>query len=106
MATGSRRQGREAALQILYLADICHKRLEDIPEAVLSDTPLTPKIRVFTFHLAEGALAQRAAIDSLIQSYAENWELHRMAAIDRCILRLATFEILYDLETPVNVIIN
>jgi transcription antitermination protein NusB len=46
------------------------------------------------------------ALDPVIKKYAENWELHRMATIDRCILRMASFELLYDVETPVKVIIN
>jgi len=82
------------------------KPLEEFPEKAWSDDPLVPKTRVFAQHLAAGVLASLEEIDPLLKKYAENWELGRMAAIDRCILRLATFEILKDTDTPVNVIIN
>ena len=106
MASGSRRQGREAALQILYLADLCRRPVSEVPEAAWSDEPLPDKIRQFSLHLAEGVAAQQIVIDPLLKKYTENWELSRMAAIDRSILRLAAFEILHDTETPINVIIN
>ena len=104
--TGSRRQAREAALQILYLADLCRKGVDEIPEAAWSEEPMTPKARQFTLHLASGVASSLERIDPLLTRYAENWELGRMAAIDRCLLRLATFELLNDVDTPVNVIIN
>lgn len=103
---GSRRQGREAALQALYVTDLCRQSLEDFPEKAWSEESLTPKTRVFAAHLAAGVLKSLGEIDPLLKKYAENWELGRMAAIDRCILRMAAFEILKDTETPVNVIIN
>ncbi len=103
---GSRRQGREAALQVLYLKDIGQKALDSVPEAVWADEPLTPKTREFAQRLVEGVLAQQDAIDLLIKKYAENWDMHRMAAIDRSIMRLAAYELLHENETPINVIIN
>src|ERR1700730_15334296 len=102
----SRRLGREAALQALYLADACQLTLENIPNAAWSDQTLAPATREFARHLADGVLSERSRIDALLSRYAENWELGRMAVIDRCILRISTFEFLRDLETPINVIIN
>ena len=106
MASGSRRLGRESALQVLYLRDLGACTPEQTPRGVWAAEPLTPKTRDFANHLAAGVQAHLTNIDGLITKYAQNWELHRMAAIDRCVLRLATFELLYDLETPVSVIIN
>ena len=106
MVNSSRRQGREAALQALYLLDLCQLDVNDLPSAVWSDEPLAPKTREFAEHLANGVVSRWAHIDKLISHYAKNWELKRMAAVDRCILRLATGELLSDLDTPVNVIIN
>jgi N utilization substance protein B len=103
---GGRRQAREAALQALYLADVCGLALMDIPESAWSEKKLAPKIRAFAWHLAEGALTEQDRIDALIVKIAQNWELKRMASIDRNILRLATYELLYDLQTPVRVVIN
>jgi N utilization substance protein B len=103
---GSRRQGREAALQVIYLKDVSRDGLESIPDAVWSETPLASKIKEFAHRLAEGTLEHQKVIDPLIKKYAENWDMHRMAAIDRCILRLAAYELLHEMDTPINVIIN
>lgn len=104
--TGSRRRGRECALQALYLSDIIGHAAQQVPDAVLTGEPLPEKTLQFCRHLLAGIDSQRPSLDALIVKYAQNWELGRMAAIDRCILRLASFELLNDLETPVNVIIN
>ncbi len=103
---GSRRQGREAALQAVYLADICHQKVAELPPAAWSSEPLMPKTNLFALHLAQGVVTSQKSIDALLKKYAENWDLDRMAVIDRCILRIGTFELLNDFETPVNVIIN
>ena len=109
----TRRQGREAALQVLYLKDVsrgapaCRQAgLESVPDSVWSDEPLAGKTREFARRLADGVLAHQQDIDGLIRKYAENWEMSRMAAIDRGILRLAAYELLHELDTPINVIIN
>jgi N utilization substance protein B len=106
MVNSSRRQGREAALQTLYLVDVCQLDVKDIPSTVLSEEPMALKTREFAEHLANGVVTHQEKIDKLVSHYAKNWEMKRMAAIDRSILRLATCEILVDLETPINVIIN
>ena len=108
---GSRRIGREAALQVIYLNDVSSNSLftrspARIPNAVWSDEPLAPKTLEFAQRLADGVLAQQETIDPLIKKYAENWDMKRMATMDRCILRMAAYELLHELETPINVIIN
>lgn len=104
--SGSRRQSREAALQVLYLKDVSRNQLDRIPERAWSDEPLDSKSRAFAGHLAEGALSHQESLDRMIEKYAQNWNLGRMAAIDRCLLRLAAFELVYEIDTPINVIIN
>ena len=104
--SGSRRQSREAALQVLYLKDISRNLLLEIPGPVWSEEPLEPKAKAFAKRLAEGALAHQAELDALIEKVAENWEMHRMATIDRCLLRLAAYELVHECDTPINVIIN
>ncbi|HVO32753.1 MAG TPA: transcription antitermination factor NusB [Elusimicrobiota bacterium] len=103
---GSRREGREAALQAVYMHDVCGENPAELPEPAWSQEPLTPKARTFARHLAEGVAGTRERIDKLLKKYAENWDLARMAAIDRCILRIGTYEILHDLDTPISVVIN
>jgi N utilization substance protein B len=63
-------------------------------------------IRLFAEPLIRGALQYRDEADSLIQKHAKNWELHRIAAVDRNILRLAIFEMLHREDIPPVVSIN
>lgn len=101
-----RRQGREAALQALYLSDLTGVTFDELPEAAWMPGNLPPRAREFARTLARGAIAMRAELDALVQRFAQNWELPRMATIDRCILRLAAYEILKEMDTPLTVIIN
>jgi N utilization substance protein B len=64
------------------------------------------EIRLFADPLIRGVLAHGAAIDELIKSHAKNWELHRLAAVDRNVMRLAIFEMLHREDIPPAVSIN
>jgi N utilization substance protein B len=101
-----RRQAREAALQILYLADVAHLAPDVATRSLWAGLELLPKAKTFADELAKGALAERPALDALITKYAANWEIPRMAAIDRNLLRLAAYELLHKPETPVSVVID
>ena len=103
---GLRRQAREAALQILYLADIANLPGDKAAKIIWAGSEAPPKSKNFADELARGALAHRPALDAVIAKVAENWEISRMAAIDRNILRLAAFELMHSLETPVSVVID
>src|SRR3989338_3536523 len=86
-----RRKAREIALQLLYQLDMVG---DDDPTARAAD------------ELVRGARARQAEIDRLITQYAEHWELDRMAVVDRNILRLAVYELLWHAEVPPKVAIN
>ncbi|MBI4395720.1 MAG: transcription antitermination factor NusB [Elusimicrobia bacterium] len=103
---GVRRQAREAALQILYLVDIGGLSPEQAAGSFWVENQLPARARTFADDLASGALSHRKELDVLITKYAENWEISRMAAIDRNILRMAAFELLHHKETPVSVVID
>ena len=103
---GLRRQAREAALQILYLADIARLPGEIAARIIWAGSEAPPRTKAFGDTLAKGTLAHRPLLDQLIAKYAENWEIGRMAAIDRNVLRLAAFELLNELDTPVSVVID
>jgi len=94
------------ALQFLYLMDVAQLSQEDVKKALFDSKALPERIRTFTEYLALGTAADRTALDVLITKYAENWEIRRMTAVDRNILRLAAFELLHELDTPVSVIID
>lgn len=103
---GLRRQAREAALQILYLADIAFLSEERAAKIIWAGSEAPPRAKHFADALAKGTLLHRTHLDALITKYAQNWEIGRMAALDRNILRLAAFELLHGLDTPVSVVID
>ena len=93
------------ALQSLYLADACRLTVQAALKSTLSE-PGESSVKVFASHLAQGVEDHKPQIDALLTKYAQNWDLDRMAAVDRNILRLSTYEILYDTDTPLSVIID
>jgi transcription antitermination protein NusB len=106
---GSRRKSRECALQMLFQWDITHDLIEQIAATFWErhngeDEPM--ETRTFAEALASGTVAHVERIDALIARHAENWRLDRMAVVDRNLLRLATYEFLFDAETPKTVVIN
>lgn len=102
-----RRQAREYALQILFQIDFTEKKLgrRELDE-FWADKKENREIREFAEELVKGSLEKLEDIDALIEKLAENWILERMAAVDRNILRLAAFEILYRKDIPSAVTIN
>lgn len=63
-------------------------------------------VQLFADPLIRGAIEHRDAVDEQIKKYAKNWDLHRIAAVDRSILRLAIYEMLYRDDIPPIVSIN
>jgi N utilization substance protein B len=96
---GRRRQARERALGLLYEADIRSVR----PSEVLSGLAALDD---FALRLVEGVDAHAAEIDAVISELASGWTLDRMPALDRNLLRLATFELVHLPEIPVAVVID
>jgi N utilization substance protein B len=103
---GFRRKARECALQMLFQWDVTHDNIEQIM-ATFWEVQTDPEIdRDFANALVSGTVDQVERLDVLISRHAENWRLDRMAIVDRNLLRLATYEFLYDAETPKSVVIN
>ena len=98
---GKRREGREAAVQFLYQSDLnAGQTAADNSEfwelRVGSDKKTaSASTRVFAEQLVAGVQTNAEEIDSRIKKYAANYELHRIAAVDRNILRVAIYEMLY-----------
>jgi transcription antitermination protein NusB len=103
---GSRRQAREAALQILYLIDAGRLTLEQAGNAFWKGSTLPPRAKTFADQLAAGAAEKFRELDGFIAKYAENWDISRMAVVDRNILRLSAYELIYQPDTPVSVVID
>ena len=101
-----RTQAREYALQLLYQIDLTGGNLEEVFKDFWQSNPSSADIREFSERVTRGALAHKKEIDETIIRYTENWNLDRMAVVDRNVLRLATFELLYAEDIPPKVTIN
>lgn len=101
-----RTRARELALQFLYQLDL--RGPEMLPEArgYISAEERDAETLRFALRLVEGAHAHKLEIDTMIQGVAQNWNISRMAVVDRNVLRLATFELLHCPDIPPKVAIN
>jgi N utilization substance protein B len=95
-----RRAARERALELLYEAEA----KDSTAGAVIDALPVAPD--AYASMLAVGVDDHRPEIDELVARYAKGWALDRMPAVDRALLRLATYELLHHSEVPVAVVIS
>lgn len=103
----NRTKARECALKILYAVDIRKEPEEDYARLFWENHPTVKnEVKEFSAFLAEGVSKNKNFIDSLISKYATNWQIQRMPAIDRNILRMAAFELLFAPDIPPKVSIN
>ena len=103
---GKRREGREAAVQFLFQHDLNAGTQAEQETAFWDLRPSTKNVRDFSEALVRGVLANQAAIDERIRKYTANYELHRIAVVDRNILRVAIYEMLFCNDVPPVVSIN
>jgi N utilization substance protein B len=101
-----RERARRIALQALYQMDVRGEEFGPETVAFLRDSTRDPQVYFFARRLAEGAWPWRRHGDLLIEEAAEHWRVARMAAVDRNILRLATWEICQAPDIPVRVSID
>ncbi|HUT67434.1 MAG TPA: transcription antitermination factor NusB [Dehalococcoidales bacterium] len=104
--TGTRHKARTIALQALYEVDSVARRPEAVVERLLAETDLSEENNSFVRELVEGAIRNKDDIDRNIQRFAPAWPVEQIAMVDRNILRLAIFEILFDNKVPVKVAIS
>jgi N utilization substance protein B len=104
---GKRRKAREVALQFLYQLDLqgADDPAEHAPE-FWERHPVDPHTHAFAEGLVRGSKQQQAKIDQLLVQYVEHWDLDRMAVVDRNILRMAVYELLWHPEVPPKAAIN
>lgn len=103
---GTRRKGRELALQALYQIEITGDASTAAVELFLSHFEGGAKAKEFARRLVLGVISQRAEIDRLIEQCAEHWKLMRMAKVDLMILRMATYELVFCPDIPLQVSLN
>jgi len=101
-----RTRSRELALQFLYMLDLRGAEFLDEAERFLAEEESDLSTRQFAFHLVRGTAEHRAEIDGVIREIAQNWDIERMAVIDRNVLRMATFELVHCPDIPPKVSIN
>ncbi|MBV9464107.1 MAG: transcription antitermination factor NusB [Verrucomicrobiae bacterium] len=102
----SRREARELALQFLYQYEMNPGKPEDELRNFWAIQQPAKKRNLFTEELVLATLQHQAAVDTKIKAYAQNWKFDRIAAVDRNILRLAIYELLFREDIPPIVSIN
>jgi N utilization substance protein B len=103
---GTRRKARAIALQTLYEVNSVARNAEAVVERLLAEGNLSEEYNVFVRELVDGVVRNKDEIDRNIQKFAPAWPLDQIAMIDRNILRLAIFEILFDNRVPVKVAVS
>ncbi len=101
-----RHQARILAMQALCQFDVLQEDFERELVPFLSDESPPAGVLSYATSVARNARANLETIDELIESAAENWELKRMAPVDRNTLRVAVCELLYQEKTPSRVLVN
>lgn len=101
-----RSRGRELALQFLYQLDLRGPELiEEAPDFIAEQEP-DREVREFAARLVAGIHEHASALDEVIAAVAENWDIDRMAVVDRNVLRIASYELLHCKDIPPKVAIN
>jgi transcription antitermination protein NusB len=106
---GKRREGREAAVQFLFQDDLNKSGAEALAASLEEFWTLresSARTRQFATELIHGVMQNHEPIDERIKKVTANYELHRIAPVDRNILRVAIYEMLYTSEVPPVVCIN
>lgn len=111
---GTRRQARELALQFLYQYDSLKEsssEAEDVEDLLFSfwdrnEISVEEDTKEFSSILVRGSCSNATGIDKIITTYSQHWRLKRMSTIDRNILRIAIYELLYLSNIPAPVTIN
>jgi N utilization substance protein B len=104
----ARSKARKQALDLLYETDIRGTNLVETLAArdIPAEGPDARPIREYTRELVNGVSENRRKIDELITTYAQGWDMDRLPAVDRNILRLGIYEILWSSSVPTSVAID
>jgi transcription antitermination protein NusB len=104
----ARSKARKQALDLLYETDIRGTNLLEtlIERDIPAEGPDARPIREYTRELVNGVSENRRKIDELITTYAQGWDMDRLPAVDRNILRLGIYEILWSTSVPTSVAID
>ncbi|MGZ0053091.1 transcription antitermination factor NusB [Brevibacillus gelatini] len=98
-----RRTAREKAVQCLFQIDMADVPVEEAVNLVMEESTESSQ---YLRHLLDGVLSNLTEIDAEIKKYLRGWQLERIANVDRAILRLAFYEIMFEADTPEKVVMN
>jgi N utilization substance protein B len=101
-----RSRAREVALQLLFQHDLNPGVERAAIKAFVHDRLHNEDLEQFSLSLYDGVLTNGEQIDRQLSEAAQNWRLSRMAAVDRNVLRLGGFELLYTPDTPARVVLD
>jgi transcription antitermination protein NusB len=101
---GARSQARKRALDVLYESDLRGADVVATLAARLAEAD--PPISAYAVELVEGVTAHRKRIDELLMAYAEGWTLERMPPVDRNVLRIGIYELLWRADVPDGVVLD
>ena len=104
----ARSKARKQTLDLLYESDIRGSDLLEllVSRDIVEEGPDARPIREYTKSLVEGIAAHKRKIDELISTYAQGWDMDRLPAVDRNILRLSIYEILWVVELEDGIVID
>jgi N utilization substance protein B len=103
---GSRRDARESAVQILFQLDFNPGELDATLASYWVERKVAAKTRLFVEELVRGVMTNRFEVDAVIARCAQNWDLPRMATVDRNVIRMAVYEMMFREDIPHAVSIN
>ena len=102
----TRREARELALRMLFQLDLGKQPVTEVVDAALAQSQLEGGNRAYAEELVRGSLTHLAEIDRRITELTPDWTPDRQAAVDRNLLRLAAYELLYRPDAPVAAVVN
>ena len=103
---GTRRQARELAMQALFSMDMSSGFSRQSMSQYCDCFPPGKRAYPFFERLVGGVVDRKNDLDGIIERYSNNWKMRRMACVDRNVLRLAVYEMLYCTDIPAKVAIN
>jgi N utilization substance protein B len=103
---GTRRQAREIAMQALFYMGMRSNISVEMLEHFCGNFCPSKKTQPFFLKLVNGVLGAKDELDTLIERFSKNWDINRMSGVDRNVMRIAVFELLYCDDIPPKVSIN
>lgn len=103
---GRRRRGRELALRVLFEIEGTEKNADWALDYQASDLAATGDVRAFAGQIVMGCLREADPVDGAISAASEHWSLADLGKVERALLRMGAYELLFESETPVAVVID